>query len=497
MHRGHTGAHPQFLAMPITTTVTAAATTTEIESFIRRMGSVQMTELMLELCDDHEAVRKRLLRLMLADDPKRLAAGFRKSLMVWLRSDTYLGYSQTRDFGLELEEWLGQVGRELLPLDPAAALELAETFIESDAHFFKRVDDSGGDVGDAIRAGCRLWLKAAAQCESPKEIWPARLEALASADEYGVRDALYRHANDLLGEPALRQLADQYTTRLRTAMANPAEPGRMPAGTYGASSTLALLAQALSDPDVHVGAVLTCNPEPTVQQMEGLAEEYLNCGRPADALPWLERPWATSDDSRQRLLATALGQLGRSVESASLLQGVFEKTLAVQDLSNWMSALLPAEQSQAAERARELALRHQDPVAAALVLVELGHHAQAESALLAEPGRIRGQEYFWLVPMAETLEAHDCRAGATAVYRALLEAMLERAYARAYGHAFRYWQRLEVIAAHKPDLSRIGMHEAYVAEVRRKHARKVSFWDYVSGKREVASDLEPDAVDDE
>ena len=41
------------------------------------------------------------------------------------------------------------------------------------------------------------------------------------------------------------------------------------------------------------------------------------------------------------------------------------------------------------------------------------------------------------------------------------------------------------------------MHEAYVAEVRRKHARKVSFWAYVSGKREVASDLELDAVDDE
>ena len=27
--------------------------------------------------------------------------------------------------------------------------------------------------------------------------------------------------------------------------------------------------------------------------------------------------------------------------------------------------------------------------------------------------------------------------------------------------------------------------------------RKVSFWDYESSKREVASDLEPDAVDDE
>lgn len=482
--------------MPSTTAATVAATT-ELGSFIRQMGLAQMTELMLEVCNDHEAVRKRLIRLMLADDPKRLAAGFRKSLMAWRRSDTYLGYSLTGDFGLELEEWLGQVERELLPLDPAPTLELAEALIESDAKFFNRVDDSGGVIGDAIRAGCRLWLKAAAQCESPKDIWPARLEGLASADEYGVRDALYRHANDLLSEPALRQMVEQYTARLRAAMANPADPGRMPMGAYGASSTLSLLAQALADPDVHVEAVLACNPEPTVKQMAGFAEEYLSCGRPADALPWLERPWATSDDSRQRLLATALGHLGRSAESAVLLQDVFEKTLAVRDLSIWRAALPPAEQSRAASRAGELALMHQDPVAAALVLIELGDHALAESALLAAPGKIRGQDYYWLVPLAETLEAQGCMVGATVVYRALLDAILDRAYARAYHHAFRYWQRLEVLAAHRPDLSRLGMHDAYVAEVRRKHARKVSFWAYVSGKRQVESDLELDAVDDD
>jgi len=158
------------------------------------------------------------------------------------------------------------VERELLPLDPAAALPLAEAFIESDANFFNRVDDSGAVIGNAIRAGCGLWLNATAQCELPKEAWPVRLEALAAADEYGLRDTLYRHAIDLLGEPSLRQMVDQYLARLRVAMANPADPGRMPAAACGArhaSSTLALLARALGDPDAHVGAVLASNPEPS------------------------------------------------------------------------------------------------------------------------------------------------------------------------------------------------------------------------------------------
>lgn len=449
-----------------------------------------MADLLLELSGDHEAVRKRLLRLMLADNPKRLAAGFRKSLTAWRRAKTFFGYREARAFGLELEGWLGQVERELLPRDPASALELAEAFIASDADFFNRADDSDGVIGDAIRAGCRLWLTAAALCETPADAWPERLDALAGADEYGPREALYRHANDLLDEPALRGLVEKHMTRMTAALAGPAEAGRMPVGVFSISSTLSLLSHALQDPDVHVGAVLVHSPQPNAQQMEVFVREYLDCDRPADALPWLDKEWGHMDDTRRRLLATALAKLGQNAESAALLQGVFEKTMSVYDLTRWLEALPPSDQPQAAARARELALGHQDPVDAARVLVEIGAHAQAESALLAAPGKIDGQEYPWLVPLAKALEAHECWAGATAVYRALLDAILNRAYARAYGHAFNYWERLGVIAERCADLGPLETHESYVAGIRRKHARKVSFWAYVKGTRQLESGAE-------
>jgi len=231
--------------------------------------------------------------------------------------------------------------------------------------------------------------------------------------------------------------------------------------------------------------------------MEGFVRKYLDCGRPADALPWLERDWGAAHDSRQRLLATALRQLGRQAESASLLQAVFERTLSVYDLTSWMQALPPPEQAQAASRARELAAQHQDPVEAARVLVEIDDTALAESVLLASPGKIDGQSYSRLVPLAKTLEEHGCWAGATAVYRALLDAILNRAYAPAYRHALSYWQRLGAIAAHEADFGRLGPHEAYVAEIRRRHARKVSFWAYVNGTRQPEPEAEPDDDDDE
>jgi hypothetical protein len=108
--------------------------------------------------------------------------------------------------------------------------------------------------------------------------------------------------------------------------------------------------------------------------------------------------------------------------------------------------------------------------------------------LVAAPGKISGSNYPVLVPLAKALEAQERWAGATAVYRSLLDAILDRAYARAYSHAFEYWQRLEFIAARDADLSRLGLHVAYTADIRRQHARKVSFWAYVNGARQVESD---------
>jgi hypothetical protein len=77
---------------------------------------------------------------------------------------------------------------------------------------------------------------------------------------------------------------------------------------------------------------------------------------------------------------------------------------------------------------------------------KLGDATAAEARLLAEPGRIDGNAYGSLVPLAKALRNHDCPRGETVIYRALLKGILERAYARAYGHAARYWARLREIA---------------------------------------------------
>jgi hypothetical protein len=334
-----------------------------LEAFLHALDARTLATVLLELAREHEVVQQRLVRLQMADRPDRLAAGFRKTLAGWRRAAKFLAYREAREFGLALEAWLAQIERELMPKDPAAALDLAEAFIESDAAFFDRADDSGAAIGDAVRAGCRLWLHAAAQCEAPSDQWPSRLVRLVSADQYGAREELLRHADRLLDEPALRQLVASFEAKMREALA--AHPGesRLPTEVFGASGALSLLAQALRDPDVHVRAVLRYSPQPTPHQKEAFVRAYLERGRPGDALPWLEgSSWQHMEDTRQRLLAEALRGLDRRDESVQIRQRLFERTLAVSDLHAWLEDLPVASQAAAVERARELALNHNDPV---------------------------------------------------------------------------------------------------------------------------------------
>jgi hypothetical protein len=94
--------------------------------------------------------------------------------------------------------------------------------------------------------------------------------------------------------------------------------------------------------------------------------------------------------------------------------------------------------------------------------------------LLAEPARIRGDNYgalVPLVPLAPALQAHQCLRGETAIYRSLPQAILTRAYARSYGHAARCVARLREIAAKGIGLLPLESHEDFEGAIQSRHAR--------------------------
>jgi hypothetical protein len=454
--------------------------TDDLESFLKRQDPLTLVSVLIELANDHEAVQARLARLQLADRPDELAAGFSKTLTAWRRSSKFFTYREAGKFGRTLEAWLDQVERELLPKDPAAALALFESFIESDGDFFERADDSDGCIGDTVRAACRHWLQAAARCETPASEWPGRLVRLVSDDQYGAREELLRRAELLLDETAMRTLVAQFESRMANALAAPEIGDGLPHEVFKISAALSLLAEALHDPDVKVRAVLSYSPQPNAMQRKDFAEAYLEVNRPTDALTWLQEPWGHMESTREGLESDALGRLGRYAESAPIRQRMFERSISVFDLHRWLAHLPEASRHEALERARQLALDHDDP---------------AEVMLLAEPAQIHGDNYGALVPLAQALKTHQRFRGETAIYRALLTAILTRAYARAYGHAARYLARLREIAATGIGLLPLESHDDFETAIRTRHARKTAFWAHVNGKRSNCADEDTDGHD--
>jgi hypothetical protein len=461
----------------------------DLAAFIRQLDAGTLSTVLIELGADHAAVHERLVRLQLSNQPKALATAFRKRLTAWTRSTRYVDYSQVSEFGRELHAWLEQVEHELMPQDPAETLALAEAFIEGDDVFFNRADDSSGVIGDAVRAACVLWLKAASRCESPAGAWPDRIMTLVAADQYGARDELLRRADLLLSEDALRGLVSSCETQLDDALEHPpAVPERVNWPASRGTAALSLLSEALHDPDVMVRAMLRHSPSPNPMQKSTLAEAFLKYGRPEGALAWLEGSWAHLEGSRRHLHAQALEALGRTGEAALDRQQIFEASLAVWDLHAWLDLLPPREQAPALEHARKLAAAHANPATVALLLMNIGDDSAAEVALASDPTAIQGRDYGALAPLAEALERKGLWTGATVVYRALLVAILDRAYTPAYHHAARYWARLAALAPTDTGPRHLESPGEFEARIRAQHKRKSSFWAHVSGARQADHD---------
>ncbi|MEO8302771.1 MAG: DUF6880 family protein [Betaproteobacteria bacterium] len=455
----------------------AATTLDKRLDALRGQAKAELVALLAELAATNSEAEERLARHTLGADPARLAAEFRTRLQAWKRSRRFLGRSAAADFSRALEAWLDEVERELLPLDPARAQALAEAFLRNDERFFEQADDSDGAIGDAIRAGCQLWLRAAkAQPNRDATKWIERVYALVNADEYGAREALLKHSDLLFDEAGLRALASRFEADLTQALHARGPAERHGHAVYRAAAAVGLIADALRDPDLSTRTTLRYSPNPNALQKERFAERYMRFGRPREALAWLDGEWGYREEGRERLLAEAYAAMGDTARLRAVRQALFERTGSASDFEAWRESLAPADRANATEVARERAAIHDDPITGARLLFTLGDDAAAEVLLLARHATLQGGDYDRLVPLAQALETKGRPLGTIVCHRALLVAILTRAYARAYGHAAEYLQALRRLDSRVDDYGSLTPHQAFELSIRSTHGRKVSFW---------------------
>jgi len=153
----------------------------ELVRFLTTQHAQTLAQALLELAEDHAPVAAFLERMRLHGDATALTPAFTERLQHWATDQRYIRLDEASAFGHELDMWVAEVQREVLPRLPAAAMGLFAAFLELDS-LFERVDDDGAYIGGSFELACWLWMAAAQAMglstalvrSSPKRSRPSR-----------------------------------------------------------------------------------------------------------------------------------------------------------------------------------------------------------------------------------------------------------------------------------------------------------------------------------
>lgn len=161
----------------------------DLARFLATQDIQTLAQALLELAEDHAPVAAYLKRLRLRGDPVALTAAFTERLRHWATDHRCIRLDEASAFGHELDVWVGEVRREVLPRFPAEAMGLLAAFLELD-RLYDRIDDDGGYIGGSFALACQLWLAAAQAAGLSANDIREQASALLVKDDYGARDQL-------------------------------------------------------------------------------------------------------------------------------------------------------------------------------------------------------------------------------------------------------------------------------------------------------------------
>jgi hypothetical protein len=420
-------------------------------------------------------------RIDYLSDPSLAAKAVQRRITAIRSGKRFIGYGETHAVADELSTIAEDIRTDVLPRDPEKAAALAEKLLCLDQVIFDRADDSDGLIGEELRAGCVLWLDAAAAVRATDTDsgtdWSAVLYKFYQANDYGVREPLLEQAHRLLHEEELRALAASFEDDARRMMdaarAGKSERHRV----FGASSALGLVARALRDPSLYEQSILVHSPEPNALQANDIAAQYLLCGDGAGALRWLGG--ACGDNAqfeRLDLLDRAYHLLGDRARQIEIRREFYRRAPGIHSYRALEEILPIGERSDFRARACEDAKTSPSLASAAELLFALQEPALAEQLIIERSGELDGRNYVLLTALVKRAKANGLLLAAALIWRTLIDAILTRGYAKAYGHAARYLLELRAVSASIGDYRGHPSHESYEGALRLAHRRKVSFW---------------------
>ena len=404
------------------------------------LGAEALADALLELAKQNDRAEAIIVRMLAS--PKENIRRIKARIAAVKRSRRFVTRRESFALAQKLETLLGDIRASVT--DPETGLRLVAAFYDADEGALGNSDDSDGDIGDVYRITARdLFVEYAKR--HPDPTWPAELAfELNQVDDYGVRDSLIHAAAEYLPKPDLRAMTD----RLQAAVDDSESP-----------------------PDESV--------------LLDIASVHLASGDAQTALAWIEKTppeHSYLESSRNRLLLNIYEGLGDTAKQTEVAWRLFRQHRCAKSLEKLLSLI-------GEERRDEILLREitsilSEPhisVTDVQFLMELGRIDEAETYLLRRADALNGNMYESLLPLAKEMETAGRPLAASMIYRALLNSILQNARTTAYPSGARHLRKMDELANSISDWNGFCDHATYVAELRRFHYRKTSFWSRYGG----------------
>jgi hypothetical protein len=446
---------------------------------LETMGTAALASVLMEHAKV-DSVLRRKLRLLLAskEGAGRLVAEIEKRIRTIGRSKSLIGWERTKDVVQELDHLRETIAGQLASQDLVAAVERMWEFIGIGGDVLERTGDNYDTVEEVFgQAMVDLGrLCADVPGGDPTEL-ARRVLSIVEGNGFGSSGALIRHLSEALG-PRGRAEIRAATKKALAAVpkSEAADRWQVDERRHHLGHRLALLADIDRDVDEYIAAMRESGME--AAYTPDIAERLIRAGRPDEAIDWLKRsrrPFDDDDTAHIDLMVEALEGLGKKAEAQDARWRYFEKTLNVESLRAYLKRLPDFEDFEAERRAFEVAANHSSVDTVLDFFITWPNLQRADEIVRKRVKELDGGAYYRLRPAAEALE-EKYPAGATRLYRCMVESVLHRGSSKQYPYAARDLQCCIRLAPRVVDDASIEKHATFMARLQQSHGRKHGFW---------------------
>ncbi|MBP2443166.1 DUF6880 family protein [Rhizobium leguminosarum] len=473
-----------------------AAKTTLNAKNLESLGAQRLAVLLIEISTG-SAAHKRRLRMELAGNhgSVEIAREVRKRLASIARARTFINWHKVKALKSDLETQRKTITETVAADNPEEAFELIWQLLALADSIFERSKAGSESLIQSFQQACEDAGVIAASAKIEIAPLADRVFRAVQNDGYGLYENLIAAMTPALGHAGLDRVKNLLVQWSEEPEDKPAEDKHEVIGwgsagpiyedeIYATSRelTVRIALQEIADVQGDVDAYIALQPAetrkvPTVAAE--IADRLLKAGRAKEAFDALGEVDTRSRGDMplewQLAHVATLEALGRADEAQAYRWACFEQSLHHQHLKAFLKRLPDFDDIEAEEKAFAHAQAFPDIHRALAFYLNWPAPAEAAKLVIRRKAELDGDLYELMPPAAEALaEKHPLAA--TFVLRSMIDFTLDSGRSSRYKYAARHLADCASFAPHIDDFGNAKSHDAYVADLKRRHGKKHGFW---------------------